>query len=89
MGCFPVAHGVNGVVEADVEEESQETEKMGVRARKVRMTRRKRAPRMRRRMKLTKDKVVDGRRGGIVDFIAAKPLPSLPWHQCKPRGTAA
>ena len=27
--------------------------------------------------KIRKDKVVEGGRGGIVDFMAAKPLPSL------------
>ena len=36
-----------------------------------------------------KDKVVDGGRGGIVDFMAAKPLPSLPWDRCEPYGTTA
>ena len=29
MGCFAVAHGVTGVVEADVEEESEEVEEDG------------------------------------------------------------
>ena len=28
--------------------------------------------------KIRKEKVVEGGRGGIVDFMAAKPLPSLP-----------
>ena len=31
-----------------------------------------------RRTKLRKDKVVEGGRGGIVDFMASKPVPSLP-----------
>ena len=31
-----------------------------------------------RRTKLRKEKVVEGGRGGIVDFMAAKPLPSPP-----------
>ena len=42
-----------------------------------------------RRMTLTKDKVVDGGRGRIVDFMAAKPLPSLPLYHCEPWGTTA
>ena len=42
-----------------------------------------------RRTKLRKDKVVEGGRGGIVDFMAAKPLPYLPWDQCEAWGTTA
>ena len=42
-----------------------------------------------RRTKLRKDKVVEGGRGGMVEFMAAKPLPTLPWDQCEPWGTTA
>ena len=39
--------------------------------------------------KIRKEKVVEGGRGGIVNFMAAKPLPTYPWDQCEPRGTTA
>ena len=103
VGCFAVAHGMTGVVEADVGEESDEAEEDGskreeieddteeesdrVRRRETRM-RRKRVSRRRRvtvkrtrtgkMTKIRKEKVVEGGRGGIVNFMAAKPLLSLP-----------
>ena len=50
---------------------------------------RKKKTRTWRRIKLRKDKEVGGGRGGIVDFIAAKPLPCLAGDQCEPWGTTA
>ena len=50
--------------------------------RRKRMRRRRRVTgkktRTRRMTKIRKEKVVEAGRGGIVDFMAAKPLPSLP-----------
>ena len=37
--------------------------------------------------KIRKEKVVEDGRGGIVDFMAAKPLPSLPMGPVRGRGT--
>ena len=64
-----------------------------MRRRRVRRMRRRRVRRKKtrtwRRIKLRKDKEVDGGRRGIADFMAAKPLPSLPWDHCEPSGTTA
>ena len=72
--------------EDDTEEESEELKRM--RRKRVRRRRRVTAKKTStwRMTKIRKEKVVEGRRGGIVDFMAAKPVPSLCMGPVQPLG---
>ena len=89
VGCFTVAHGVIGLVEADVEQESEEAEEEGSeREESEDDTAEDEEEESKEEeesdgeededMDIRKEKVVGDGGGGVVDFIAAKPLPSLP-----------